>query len=169
MIRLCILLTGTCLLCVACNQPQARLNAPPHGQPHETSDLQGTFVYMADNALLANMTVSDMHFYPHRPTLNTLGQERLSRLASLIEVHGGTIRFNTDVTDGELIQGRTDAILAFLAEAGLDTSGEILVEDHPGGRGMDAREVILIKLFEATYQPEASQDTAGGPGKLPGP
>jgi len=117
---------------------------------------------MNDNALLADMTVSDIHFHPHRPTLNTLGQQRLSRLVSLIEVHGGTIRFNTDVDDKELIQKRTDAILAFLAEAGVDTTGQVLVEDLPGGRGMDASEVILIKVFEATYQPEGAGGAGGG-------
>jgi len=157
-----------CVICVACNKPNARLNAPPHGTPYETSDLQGTFVYMTDNALLADMTVSNIHFHPHRATLNTLGQQRLSRLVSLLEVHGGTIRFNTDIDDEELIEKRTDAILAFLAEAGVDTTGQVLVEDLRGGRGMDASEVILIKVFEASYQPKGAGGAGGGPSTASG-
>jgi hypothetical protein len=157
-----------CLICVACNTPSARLNAPPHGTPYETSDVQGTFVYMNDNALLADMTVSDIHFHPHRPTLNTLGQQRLSRLVSLIEVHGGTIRFNTNIDDEELIEKRTDAVLTFLAEAGVDTSGQVLVEDLRGGRGMDASEVILIKVFEGSYQPESTGGAGSGPSSATG-
>ena len=161
MLRLVILSVGLCLVCVACQEPAARLNAPPHGIPERTSDLQGTFVYMADNALLANMTVSDIHFYPHRGALSPLGEERLSRLASLIEVHGGTIRLSTDVTDEDLIEKRTETVMTFLAEAGVDTTREVLVEDLPGGAGMDATEVILIKVNEGTYDPNRKRS----PGK----
>jgi hypothetical protein len=168
MSRYVVWMACVCVICLACNKPSARLNAPPHGTPYETSDLQGTFVYMADNALLADMTVTDIHFLPHRAALSTLGKQRLSRLVSLIEVHGGTIRFNSDIDDEELTQKRTDTILAFLAEAGVDTSGQVLVEDLPGGRGMDASEVILIKVFEASYQPEATGGAGAGPSAASG-
>ncbi|MBU0638579.1 MAG: hypothetical protein KKB50_06920 [Planctomycetes bacterium] len=151
------------LLGAACNSPNARLNAPPHGIPPATHELQGTYVYMNDNALLEDMAVSDVHFLPHRRLLNTLGEERLLRLASLVEAYGGTIRFSTALEDEALIEERTETILAFLAEAGLDTTAELLRRDLPGGRGLDANEVILIKANEATYKVKKSTDnTAGG-------
>lgn len=139
--------------CVGCQKPTARLNAPPHGVPEETNDMQGTFVYMTDNALLADMTVSDRHFMPHRAMLNSLGTQRLARLVSLMDAYGGTIRFNSSVED-DLKHQRMDTVRQFLADAGVDTSKEVLVEDLPGGSGMDAKEALLIKANEGTYDPD---------------
>jgi hypothetical protein len=146
----------------ACQSPQKRLNAPPHGIPEETSDMQGTFVYMQDNALLSDMSVSDRHFMPHRALLTTLGEERLCRLVSLMEAYGGTIRLNTNESDEDLIKKRMDVIVQFLADAGIDTTTEVLTRDHRGGAGMDANEVILIKANEGTYKPKKSGDGVSG-------
>ena len=146
------------LTCFACNSPQPRLNAPPHGTAEDTSEMHSMYEHMIDNALLEEMTVSDMHFLPHRSILNTLGQQRLSRLTSLMEAYGGEIRFSTSLEDEQLIDQRLDVVLEFLREAGLDTSAEILRPDLPGGSGMDATEAILIKLNEATYKPGKSSD-----------
>jgi len=151
--RVLLLSVGVLLWVGGCNSPAQRLNAPPHGQALRTSDMQGTFTYMADNALLADMTISDMHFLPHRAALNDLGVQRLSRLASLLEAYGGTIRFNTDLTDKELVSRRIEAVRDFLAEAGIDTTREVVVRDIPGGEGMAATEALLIKQHEGTYQP----------------
>lgn len=152
------LLTATaamCLLCAACQGPQPRLNAPPHGTTENPSELRSMYVHMVDNALLTDMTLSDIHFMPHRPMLNTLGEERLRRLAALMERWGGTIRYNTDEPDERLVQQRTEQVLKFLAEAGLDTSAEVLRPDLPGGRGMGAPEAVLIKVNEGTYKPKS--------------
>jgi len=159
--RLLIVTVAVSLLAGGCNTPGARLNAPPHGQPYATADLQGTFTYMGDNALLADMTISDMHFLPHRSLLDDLGVQRLNRLASLMEVYGGTIRFNTELTDEELIARRTEAIMDFLAETGVDTTAEVLARDMPGGEGMSAAEAILIKAKEGTYDPKKKKTTTG--------
>lgn len=164
MCRLLILTFAVSLLVVGCNTPGTRLNAPPHGQPYETADIQGTFVYMTDNALLADMTVGDMHFLPHRATLNDLGVQRLRRLASLMDAYGGVVRFNSELDDEELIARRAEVIVDFLAEAGVDTTREVVVEDMPGGRGMLAREVILIRANEGTYKP-GKRESQGGAGK----
>ncbi|MFH1746525.1 MAG: hypothetical protein ABIG44_05705 [Planctomycetota bacterium] len=150
----CLAVAG--MLCGGCNSPSPRVNAPPHGTAEETNDMQGLYVYMTDAALLENMTICDIHFHPHRSLLNTLGEQRLSRLASLMDVYGGTIRYSTNLQDKVLLASRTEAIIAFLQEAGVDTSTDILQHDLPGGRGMDASEVILIKANEGTYQPGKS-------------
>jgi len=153
------------LLAAACNSPQPRLNAPPHGVAEKTSPMQTMYSHMVDNALLADMTVSDMHFLPHRAILNTVGQQRLSRLATLMDAYGGTIRFNTDEADAELVDARLAAIVAFLRDAGIDTSTEVVIHDLPGGSGMDAGQAILIKVHEATYKPrtksEKSSESSG--------
>lgn len=157
---------SACVLAAAllgCNSPGQRLNAPPHGEAQSTSDLQGTFVYMHDNALLANMTVGDRHFMPHRPALNTTGVERLSRLASLMEAYGGTIRFDTEETDEKLNHARLKAIRDFLAEAGIDTTAETVTMDLAGGDGMDAREAILIRAHEGTYSPNKKDGAPPAP------
>ena len=101
------LLIGTAaaaLLCGACNSPEPRLNAPPHGTAERTSNLQTMYTHMIENALLANMTISDIHFLPHRAQLSPLGEERLSRLAALMEAYGGVIRFDTVAEDEELLE-----------------------------------------------------------------
>ncbi len=149
------------LLSAGCAEYSKRLNAPPHGQPVESSDMQGTFVYMTDNALLADMTVSDIHFLPHRARLSALGEQRLSRLVSLMEAYGGTIRFSSSLADKELVRARLATVRDFLAGAGVDTTAEVVREDLPGGRGMDASEVVLIKAGEATYAPSGGGRSGG--------
>lgn len=170
MMRLLVWSAAAGLLCTtACNSPSARLNAPPHGEPYETHEMQGTFTYMVDNALLADMTVSDMHFLPHRAQLSDLGMERLNRLASLIEAYGGTIRFNSDLEDRALIDQRLTTVCEYLAEAGMDTTSEIVKEDMPGGRGMDAGQVILIRKNEGAYKEKSSSSSSAtaAPGGTP--
>ena len=162
--RLLIVTAAAALFTVGCNSPSSRLNAPPHGQAGDTSDLQGTFTYMGDNALLADMTVNDSHFLPHRALLNDLGVKRLSRLASLMEAYDGIIRFNTELTDEGLIERRVNVVIDFLAEAGIDTTREVVERGMPGGRGLPATEAILIKIKAGTYDPErrASQGSSTG-------
>ena len=142
------------LLAAGCSTSSPRLNAPPHGVAESVHDMRGTFVYMTDNALLADMSVSDMHFLPHRAMLTTLGAQRLNRLAQLINAYGGAIRFNSNLNDGALIDKRLKTTVDYLSELGMDTSTEIVSRGMRGGRGMDAAEVILIKESEGTYDPQ---------------
>lgn len=141
------------LLCGACQQPSPRLNAPPHGVAVNTSELRDTFEQMVDNALLEDMAVYDSHFYPHRPLLNSLGEQQIARLAGLMEMYGGEIRFYSAEQDEDLVAARADAIVAHLSECGVDTTREVLIEDLPGGSGMDATQAILIKANEGVYKP----------------
>ena len=150
-----------------CNQPHERLNAPPHGSgdPHPS---QGTYVYMADNALLADMCVMDTHFLPGRAMLNGSGHDRLSRLAQLVDAYGGTIRFSTNEGDEALIASRLSAIRDFLAHAGVDAGRTSIVRDHPGGEGMAASEAILIKSKKGTFDPDAKSNTSTSGGSKAG-
>ena len=112
---------------------------------------------------LADMTVTDIHFVPNRAALNTLGEERLCRLAALMEIYGGTIRLNTSLTDEALVKERLEQVTKYLAEAGIDTTGHAVVLGMPDGRGMSADEAILIKQNEGTYKPKKSAGGGGAP------
>lgn len=155
-----------CTICLAaiagCNEPGKRLNAPPHGEPYKTSDMQGTFVYMVDNAMLADMTMNDSHFVPHRAGLNGLGMERLTRLAQLMQVHGGTIRLNTDECMEGINTQRMQTVRDFLSEAGVSVAGEVVVCDMSGGEGLSAAENMLIRANEGMYKPGQSKPDSGG-------
>lgn len=142
---------GLLVAMVGCSKPNERLNAPPHGVAESVNKMQGTFVYMGDSALLADMTVSDMHFLPHREKLNSLGEQRIARLAELMKAYGGTVRLNSDASDEAMLKKRIDAVVAALAEFGVDTKGEIVKADLSGGRGMSAAEAVLIKREEGQY------------------
>jgi hypothetical protein len=143
------------MVVAGCQQTAApRLNAPPHGTAEQTADLQGTFEHMIDNALLTDMTISDIHFVPQRSMLNSLGEQRLARMAGLMESYGGAVRFNTREDDEDLVERRVDSIIAFLADEGIDTSTQVLNRELPGGYGVDATQAILIKAHEATYKPK---------------
>lgn len=148
------------LFCGACQEPAPRLNAPPHGTTENASELQAEYRHMVDNALLTDMAVSDIHFVPQRALLNALGEERLARLASLLELYGGTIHFSSNLTDSKLIDDRIDQVRNYLCEAGIDTTAEVVAPGLAGGRGMDAAQAVLIKAHEGTYVPKKS----AGPG-----
>ena len=164
MLRTTFLVAGVLALLTGCNAPDKRLNAPPHGRAEETSDLQGTFTYMTDNALLADMVVSDQHFLPHRAVLNDLGTLRLSRLASLMEAYGGAVRYSTDETDEALVRARLRTIVDFLAEAGIDTTQQVVKRDMSGGEGIAATEAVLIRANEGVYNPRKKSAGATGTG-----
>lgn len=153
--------------CVAgllgCNQPDSRMNAPPHGMAENVHEMQGTYTYMADNAMLADMSISDMHFLPHRAQLSSTGEQRVARLAELMRAYGGTLRLSSNrAKDDGLLQQRAAAVRARLAECGLDTTQELLVQDMPGGSGMDATQAILIRNHLGVFKP-VKQDGAGVP------
>lgn len=150
--RTVAIMVGAGILIMGCESPNARLNAPPHGGAYDVSELQGTLVYMSDNAILSDMTVSDMHFLPHRAQLNGLGEQRVMRLANLLNAYGGTVRLSTNLTDDALIHQRSEIVVAALAEHGVDTTADLVRVDLPGGFGMDAAQAILIKKHEGTYK-----------------
>ena len=154
---------------LGCNAPGDRLNAPPHGDPVATSDMQGTFVYMADNALLNDMSISDVHFMPHRSRLTTLGVERLSRLASLIQAYGGTVRFSSGVEDESLRADRMNTIVEFLTSAGVASASTTVVTDMPGNQSMSANEATLIRTSEGQYQVNQTGAEAPAGGGAPTP
>ncbi|QOJ14259.1 MAG: hypothetical protein HRU75_06245 [Planctomycetia bacterium] len=161
-LRFTLLATVAGLAAAGCNSPDARLNAPPHGKAEETSDLQGTLVYMSDNAMLADMHMSDHHFLPHRAMLTSLGEERLSRMAQLMQSYGGDLRYSSNLAaDAPLRKQRVDTLVQFLNEVGIPVTADAVRDDMPGGRGMDAGSAVLIKMNEGTYKPRSKSSQTG--------
>lgn len=150
------------LVCGACQEPAPRLNAPPHGVQGKAAELQAEYTHMVDNALLTDMVVSDIHFVPNRAMLNSLGEERLSRLASLMELYGGAVRLSTNVTDAKLVDERIEQVRSYLCAAGIDTTAETIVAGPAQGRGMDAAQAVLIKANEGTYVPKKKGSPEAG-------
>lgn len=165
MMRTCAGLSLALFVLTGCESPQSRLNAPPHGEQAESPDLQGTYVYMSDNALLESMSIADYHFLPNRSILNTMGKQRLNRLASLIEEYGGEVRYNSNLDDDELINQRTQAIIAYMGEIGVDTKKSTVTREPASEvTNKSSEEAILIKVSEGTYRPRRNSGGGGGSG-----
>ncbi len=155
MLRILVATAFSLVVLAGCNEPTQRLNAPPHGEPHQTADSQGTYVYMMDNAMLADMTMNDAHFLPHRAMLNNMGVERLSRMSQLILAYGGSVRMNTDECEESLMNQRMQTVREFLTEAGVPASAQTVVCEMSGGAGMNATESMSIRTNEGTYKPKS--------------
>jgi hypothetical protein len=99
---------------------------------------------MIHNAELADMVLADIHFLPHRETLNSTGTQRLNHLAWLVERYGGTIKLDLKEPKSELAKARTKTVEAYLKTWGLPAD-KIKVEiGLSENEGMDAKEGIDI-------------------------
>jgi len=152
---------GGLLIGTGCASPSpSRLHAPPQGQCRQQHPMHENYVHMVDNALLEDMSMSSVHFAPHTAELNALGVRRLMRLASILRVYGGTIRYDGDDPDRQLRQRRTDEIEAFLAASGLEPDLFTVEQGLAGGEGMAASEAVEIR--RATRGPNLGENSGGG-------
>lgn len=131
----------------------------------ETQRTYGShFNQMVDNAILRDMSVADIHFSPHTNELSGIGVARLDRLAKLLQVYGGTVRYETLVQDKKLIQQRLDHVGEYLALVGCHMDRVELVPMMSGGRGLPGEQAV-----EALNRGLAPADqSAGGTTFLPG-
>ena len=154
-----------CSLCMlasmGCQQPHERLNSPPQGHTDRQAALQESFVYMSDNALLADMSMSSVHFVPHQSELNSLGARRLNRLAQILKIYGGTVRYDGTTDDSKLASDRIAQIKEYLLARGLEADRMEIKRAMAGGEGMNAQEAILIRQttnFNPDSQQKGSED-----------
>lgn len=157
------------VLAIGCssNKTEIESDVVEIDNPYHAEDGHATFDHMVDAAVLADMTVADYHFIPRRAMLTPLGQQRVARLADIIDEYGGEVRFNTRVTDESLIAERSAAISAALQKNGLDPASSHVTLDIPGSVGMDAREAILIRTYENVYEPGQNQSSGSSTGTPP--
>ena len=114
--------------------------------------------YMADNAMLHDMAIADLHFVPHTDELNGTGAARLDRLAILLDVYGGAVRYETFTTDGELVDRRLAHVRDYLATTGCDMSRVEVKAMISGGRGLPADEAV--EILEAGTEPPTDAPAA---------
>jgi hypothetical protein len=126
----------------ACDNRFRRLNAPPQGESDHPSELQPFFNTMVCQAALSDMSVADIHFVAHSSELNGTGTYRLDRLAPLLETYGGTVRYDTSLTDSKLVQERIAHVREYLATTGIDTKRVDVQVMLPGGEGMSGKEAV---------------------------
>jgi len=137
---------GVCLLMgMGCAEKAGRLNAPPQGSTEQPSDLQDNYIAMTDNALLADMSVSTVHFVPHTSELNGSGVRRLKRYASIMKVYGGTLNYDGAERDESLVTCRIQRVKDYLIAEGLEAGCFDVQRGMAGGSGMPASEAIEVR------------------------
>ncbi|MEP0843061.1 MAG: hypothetical protein HRF43_10165 [Phycisphaerae bacterium] len=150
-----VITAAGCMACFAagCTEPAQRLNAPPQGASDRPHAMQDTYVYMNDNALLAEMSMSPAHFVSNRPDLNALGLRRLMRYADLLKEYGGTVHYDGLEDPEPLARERRERIQSFLAQAGVDPKTFAVESGLAAGRGLRGAEAAAIREF-STFSPE---------------
>ncbi len=133
------------VVAAGCAEPRERLNAPPQGWSSRQASMQEHFVYMTDNAMLAEMHVSDVHFIPHTASLNGLGARRLDRFASLLKETGGELHYDSDLDDAGLIRERIASVREYLAAAGADPARVTVTEGRVRTDGMMGEEAVAAR------------------------
>lgn len=100
------------------------------------------FTYMIDNAILHDMSVSDIHFVGHTSEISGVGQARLERMGKLLNTYGGTVRYDTSLRDEDLVEQRMDHVVEYLTLVGVDMSRVEVKRMMAGGRGMEGQEAV---------------------------
>lgn len=130
-------------LLTACRpDEQVQANAPLKGQATEHPSITEYYVYHNDQGLLADRCIADIHFIPHTADLSATGMARLERYAELLATSGGTLHYDTTITDEDLLEARLATAMAFLAEVMPGTRSIEVVRGMPGGPGMTGKEAI---------------------------
>lgn len=149
------------LLLAGCGNPPKRLNAPPQGASNEPTAMQAQYTYMNDNALLAEMSMSAVHFLPSRADLNASGMRRLNRYIELLKQYGGPLHYD-GVDDPEpLAKERMERIRGYLAQAGVDAKTCPVELGLAGGSGMRGQEAIEGRKF-ADFNPDQAKRQGKG-------
>jgi hypothetical protein len=120
---------------------------------------------MVDSALLQNMAIADIHFVPHTDELNSLGVKKLTQMARLVETYGGTIHYETQLRDPDLVNRRMVHARDYLTTTGIDISRLQINSGASRGRGMLASDAIAILRAESTSLGDDSETPAAGGGQ----
>ena len=124
--------------------------------------MEERLVAMADNAMLHDMAMAEIHFIPHTTELNTLGEQRLERYARLLSDSGGMLSFQSSTTDKQFNEARIASITRYLAESGIAQERIVAQLGLRKSKGMGAEEAIQV--MERAFSPEAEglSDIGGG-------
>ena len=122
------------------------------------------FTYMVDNAIARDMSVADIHFVPHTTEINGIGEVRLTRMAELLKAYGGTVRYETLMTDEDVLDDRLTHVRQYLRLAGCDMKRVRVSLMISGGRGFPGDEAV--KVFNQGVQ--SASETANPTASLSG-
>ncbi len=141
-------------LLVACSEPDPHMqaNAPPQGYAPKHPRHTAYFVFHNDQGLMADRCISDIHFIPHTAELSGAGVARLGRYAELLAGSGGTIYYDTDITDEDFVEARLKTATDFLAGEIPGTQPIEVALGMPGGPGIGSDEAT--KGAAVARQPE---------------
>ncbi len=132
-----------------------KMDESMHSRPEHFTD-------MADNAMLHDMTVADIHFIPHSVELSGTGAARLNRMAALLTTYGGTVRYETFNTDEKLVKGRLDNVREYLQTTGCEMARVDTKAMISGGRGIAANKAILIDVKGTAKDAKGGKTTTVG-------
>lgn len=124
-----------------CSKP-VRLNAPPQGAEDQPPPSADYYNAMTDQALLADMSITDLHFIPHSAEPSGTGVARLQRYAELLSTRGGTLHYDTLIDDDALLARRIESARQVLADTVPDGKRIEVRLGQSQGRGMEAVESI---------------------------
>ncbi|MBI1826826.1 MAG: hypothetical protein HY287_11270 [Planctomycetes bacterium] len=99
---------------------------------------------MVDNASLQDMAIEDFHFVGHSTELSGTGAMYLSRMSPMLSTYGGTVNYDTTLTDEKLIGERIKHAKEYLAMTGCDMSRVDVKAGLEQGTGMPATKAIMI-------------------------
>jgi len=145
---------GLGLLVTGCTKPTERLNAPPQGHTCYPNKMQETYTPMTDNAMLADMSMSEVHFVPHTSELSGTGVRRLDRYASLLSMYGGELRYD-GAEETTLADARMERIKQFLLAAGIAPDKFSISRGFAGGAGMAGTEAVNARKG-SEYKPSCT-------------
>lgn len=146
------------LWCAGCVQPEApkTMNITDEEVGMHRSELQQYFAYHNDQGMMADLSLSDIHFVPHSVHLSGTGEARLNRYAELLAEEGGTLSYQTSQCDEELTEARLAIARSYLAKACPTGSQIDVVLGLPGGRGMSATEAAAGQAVAKQPEPRGS-------------
>lgn len=142
--RICVAFCGLgFLISVGCERKQqTQMNAPPQGYAPESPASSDYYAYHNDQGMMADMSIADIHFIPHSSDLSGTGVARLERYAELLANSGGTLNYDTNLSDSMLIERRMSTAQTYLAKCMSNSKRVDIVLGMPGGPGMRAKESI---------------------------
>lgn len=129
------------LVTTACQAPiQERVEV----MADEPTSVATAFRNMGDNARSRNLAIADVHFVPHTSEVSGLGEAALERFAPWLETYGYVLRYETNLTDEELVVKRIAHAREYLALIGCDVDRIRITPMMSGGRMMTAVDAIRI-------------------------
>lgn len=142
------------LLLVGCVSPEKTqsLNTPPTDPAEERRELAEFFAYHQDQGMMHDRSIADLHFVPGSIHLSGTGEARLARYAELLSDEGGTLNYDTRLTDDALVNGRLNSARQFLTKYNVGGPQIQVALGMPGGRGMSNEEASAGRAV--AHQPE---------------